>query len=183
MLGVLNRVGTAQMPWDWADVTAGAGTDSITWAFEWNADSLVWGENFVCCMPLEDQAATSNNPGIGTPFAGNLEVYPVYRVEQYMGTVEMANPEITTARLPTVVRGALYVPGDRRPETGDRVALLDIAGRKALDLRCGTNDVSRLSPGVYFVSEQSASGRQHSGSSASGVMLDASSVTKVIIQK
>ena len=34
--------------------------------------------------------------------------------------------------------------------------LLDISGRKVLGLKPGANDVSRLAPGVYFVSEQSA---------------------------
>jgi hypothetical protein len=29
--------------------------------------------------------------------------------------------------------------------------LLDISGRKMLDLRPGPNDVGRLAPGVYFV--------------------------------
>jgi len=28
---------------------------------------------------------------------------------------------------------------------------MDAAGRKVLDLRPGPNDISRLSPGVYFV--------------------------------
>jgi len=32
-------------------------------------------------------------------------------------------------------------------------ALLDVSGRKVLDLRPGANDVSRLAPGVYFVRE------------------------------
>ena len=34
--------------------------------------------------------------------------------------------------------------------------LLDITGRKVLDLKPGLNDVSRLTPGVYYVAERSA---------------------------
>jgi len=34
--------------------------------------------------------------------------------------------------------------------------LLDISGQEVLDLRAGANDVSRLSPGVYFVREAQA---------------------------
>jgi hypothetical protein len=34
--------------------------------------------------------------------------------------------------------------------------LLDISGREMLDLHSGANDVSRLSPGVYFVRETQA---------------------------
>ncbi len=81
MMGVLNRVGTAQSAWNWAAITSGAGTDSITWTYNWGADSLISGENFVCCVPFEDQAAITNNLGIGSAFAGNLEVYPIYRVK------------------------------------------------------------------------------------------------------
>jgi len=39
------------------------------------------------------------------------------------------------------------------PDNSDRVprlSLLDIAGRNVLELQPGANDVSRLSPGVYF---------------------------------
>jgi hypothetical protein len=38
-------------------------------------------------------------------------------------------------------------------ERGASSALLDVAGRKAMELRAGANDVSWLSPGVYFVRE------------------------------
>jgi hypothetical protein len=34
--------------------------------------------------------------------------------------------------------------------------LLDAAGRKVAELRAGTNDVSKLAPGVYFVREAQA---------------------------
>jgi hypothetical protein len=37
------------------------------------------------------------------------------------------------------------------PSLRPRGELLDISGRKVLDLRPGENDVSRLAPGVYFV--------------------------------
>ncbi len=56
----------------------------------------------------------------------------------------------------TIVRGNLFLTGDRRPETGDRVALMDAAGRRVMELRPGPNDVHHLSPGVYFVRSQSA---------------------------
>jgi len=57
-----------------------------------------------------------------------------------------------------------------------RAVLLDAAGRQATELRPGPNDVRHLAPGVYFVIEQSALSRQHSG-------LDASRVTKVIFAR
>jgi len=59
-------------------------------------------------------------------------------------------------RLPTIVRGVLFLPRDVT-ETSDvsgrvpRPVLLDITGRKVLDLKPGRNDVGMLPVGVYFV--------------------------------
>jgi hypothetical protein len=52
----------------------------------------------------------------------------------------------------TVVRGVLFLPANGAGRTANG-ALLDICGRKVLDLMAGTTDVSRLTPGVYFVRE------------------------------
>ena len=49
----------------------------------------------------------------------------------------------------TIVRGVLWLEG-RGQRSGDRAELLDIAGRKVLDLAPGANDLSPLPPGVYF---------------------------------
>ena len=174
MMGVLNRVGTAQMLWGWADVTGGGGTDSITWSYNWGTDSLISGENFVCAVPLEDQAATTNNLGLGTPFAGNLEVYPVYRMSYNVGADESPKPQASSSKLaPTLVRGVLLLDGDcPRMGTVPKTVLLDISGRQAMALRPGANDVSHVSPGVYFVrAEPSAAARRPSA------------VTKVVIQR
>lgn len=78
--GVLNRLNTTQTSWPWANITSGAGTDSVTWSFNWGTDSLIYGENFVLALPLESDAATTNNEGLGSPFTGNLTVYPLYRM-------------------------------------------------------------------------------------------------------
>jgi len=51
---------------------------------------------------------------------------------------------------PTIVRSVLMI-GVRGRETGDRAELLDISGRKVLDLKPGANDVRALAPGVHFV--------------------------------
>jgi hypothetical protein len=78
-------------------------------------------------------------------------------------------PEISSAIAPvasTIVRGVLYLPPSPSPlPTGEgsgvrEASLLDAAGRNVLSLRPGFNDVSRLSPGVYFLrSEPSAASR------------------------
>jgi len=67
------------------------------------------------------------------------------------------------ANVTTLVHGVLNLPRDMteiRPGISDRVprpVLLDASGRTVMQLRPGSNDVSRLAPGVYFVrSEPSA---------------------------
>jgi DNA-binding beta-propeller fold protein YncE len=57
---------------------------------------------------------------------------------------------------PTIIRGTLYLPRDmtETSDVSDRVprpVLLDISGRKVMDLKPGPNDVRALAPGVYFV--------------------------------
>jgi hypothetical protein len=96
-----------------------------------------------------------------------------------LGGVEEQGPRPKARSLtpsPTIVRGVLELP--RKPGTVPAglgtvpiFALLDISGRKVLGLHPGANDVSRLAPGVYFVAEQAAGGRQKAG------------VRKVVIQR
>jgi hypothetical protein len=70
------------------------------------------------------------------------------------GVAEVLSDErrATSARA-TIVRGLLgFAPagGTGRTAPGE---LLDVSGRKVLDLHPGANDVRALAPGVYFVHE------------------------------
>lgn len=57
------------------------------------------------------------------------------------------------------VRGVLTLGAvDSRQNTAYRTGRLNAAGRRALDLVAGSNDVSHLAPGVYFVCGQPAFG-------------------------
>jgi hypothetical protein len=76
-------------------------------------------------------------------------------------------------RLPTIVRGVLFMPVS--PFT-IHYSLFDRTGRRVMTLVPGPNDVSGLSPGVYFVRGQSAFSSQHSKPSAVGCR-------KVVIQR
>jgi hypothetical protein len=68
------------------------------------------------------------------------------------GVEETDNGEVKGQRGgATIVRGVLFLNSDRGPKTGDRPALLDISGRRLMELHPGANDVRHLSPGVYFV--------------------------------
>jgi hypothetical protein len=79
-----------------------------------------------------------------------LQICQFYGAGIEEGRQPMANGLRPSA---TVIRGMLMI-GDRGPKTGDRAELLDASGRKVLDLKTGANDVSRLAPGVYFISER-----------------------------
>jgi hypothetical protein len=74
---------------------------------------------------------------------------------------------IRLARVPSQVRGILPLPGERDAE------LLDITGRRVMDLQPGENDISRLSPGVYFVREEGPSIQGSAGPS----------VRKIVVQR
>jgi len=61
----------------------------------------------------------------------------------------------------TVIRGMLRT-GDSRQNTGYRADLLDISGRKVMELVPGPSDVRHLAPGVYFVREKGSRGASES---------------------
>ena len=70
------------------------------------------------------------------------------------GIEEAPSAEVRTAKLmPTIARGVLVLPEalGRKPQT---TSLLGISGRRVMELHSGANDVSRLSPGVYFVRDE-----------------------------
>lgn len=76
------------------------------------------------------------------------------RLGPFPGVSEGYKPQFAYAKLePTIVRGVLRLPGatNLKPQTA---SLLDVSGRRVMDLRPGANDVSRLAPGVYFVREE-----------------------------
>jgi YVTN family beta-propeller protein len=64
--------------------------------------------------------------------------------------VQMPQAEFrTTYASPTMVHGVLPLPPSAVSHQPS--ALVDISGRRVLDLHAGSNDVSRLAPGVYFL--------------------------------
>jgi hypothetical protein len=85
------------------------------------------------------------------------------------GVAETHTPQLSIRNIrPSIVRDVLNLqPAICNLQS--EIALLSVNGRKVMNLSPGANDVRALAPGVYFVRQ------------ASGVMHDASSVTKVII--
>ena len=88
------------------------------------------------------------------------------------GVAELPSSEVRTTNTATIVRGSLLLT---EAVGGKRLAvnahLLDVSGRKVLDLKPGPNDVQALAPGVYYAR------------GASAVKREASSVTKVVITR
>jgi hypothetical protein len=73
------------------------------------------------------------------------------RSDRPYGLAEQRRPQASSrASLATVVRGVLFLPeaSSLKPQAA---SLMDICGRRVLELHPGANDVSRLSPGLYFV--------------------------------
>jgi YVTN family beta-propeller protein len=95
MMGVLNHPTNTQQKWQWANTTYGSGTDSIHWSWNWGTDSIILGENFICVQPLEMDAASTNNEGLGTPFAGNRLIYPLYLMTPIITATAIGNGIIT----------------------------------------------------------------------------------------
>jgi hypothetical protein len=68
----------------------------------------------------------------------------------YVGIADEPRTLTPQLAIPTIVRGILVLNSSFDIRNS---SLLDASGRRALDLRPGANDVSRLAPGVYFVRE------------------------------
>jgi len=68
------------------------------------------------------------------------------------GIEEDLRPQAASAKPSTsVVRGVLYLPSASSFRRETSSVLLDVSGRKEMDLVPGANDVRALAPGVYFV--------------------------------
>jgi len=108
---------------------------------------------------------------------GHGAIYYKRNLTGNVGIEEGLRPQAASRKpAATIVHGLLSLEGTsgekREARGGLRVAsceLRDIAGRKAMNLEPGANDVSRLAPGVYFI--HSSIDTRHS------------SITKVVIAK
>jgi len=79
------------------------------------------------------------------------------RIGALAGIQEQAGTLFSGPSGGTIVRGVLFLPKSTSPSS-NASCLLDVSGRKVMDLRPGANDLGRLSPGVYFVRTATADG-------------------------
>ncbi|MGC9110984.1 MAG: Omp28-related outer membrane protein [candidate division WOR-3 bacterium] len=64
--------------------------------------------------------------------------------------------KITSIVLPAVIRNRLFLPAPPAPGQPAKTVLIDATGRQVMNLKPGLNDISRLSPGIYFIQGPSA---------------------------
>ncbi len=81
---------------------------------------------------------------------------PLAKVEETLSRGSRAS------RTASLVRGVLLLPASCVVRRASSV-LLDISGRKVMELAPGANDVSRLASGVYFIRPASSAGFEASG--------------------
>jgi DNA-binding beta-propeller fold protein YncE len=84
--------------WSAGTIIGNASTSSVSWNWNWGTDSLLPGLNYLSCAAFESNSGTTNNYGTGTPFSGNVTVYPIlyYRPIQIMSVPaapSLASPE------------------------------------------------------------------------------------------
>jgi hypothetical protein len=78
---------------------------------------------------------------------------------------------VVMSRPPTIIRGVLTFEAANGAGRMANGALIDISGRRVLDLSPGANDVRALAPGVYFVRQQGSRGQGLEGSSVRKVIV------------
>jgi hypothetical protein len=113
--------------------------------YDTQTDSLV----AECPIPFEATSVTPN-PEQGCIYIGCEDAILVYS-DVPPGVEEAPNAEVRTANpMPTVVRGILFLSEAASPKP-QAARLLDVSGRRVMNLRAGANYVRALAPGVYFV--------------------------------
>jgi DNA-binding beta-propeller fold protein YncE len=121
--------------------------DSTLLVYDGTTDSLI------ARVPVPSPGYVAVNPADGRVYVGS-SYSDVYVIRDPSGVAEARAIGEEGWKPPTIIRGVLSLPPSAHP--GSPPPLLDICGRKVLDLLPGPNDVRGLAPGVYFVRGPSA---------------------------
>jgi subtilisin family serine protease len=131
----------------WGDIPSGRSDTNTADPFMLDADSsIVPGTQFTCSLFISGDSAVL--------YATVIELQITVGVPLEAVRSSPA-PRPTTSGAATIVRGVLFLPEAARSKR-QAASMLDISGRKVLDLTPGANDVRALAPGVYFVREAQA---------------------------
>ncbi|UCG42703.1 MAG: T9SS type A sorting domain-containing protein, partial [candidate division WOR-3 bacterium] len=106
-------------------------------------------------------------PGGGAIFTGEGLLHMYWNAPWRTGVAEESPKHEGQRTNQTVCRGVLRLADGSR-ETVDRAWLLDVTGRKVMELAPEQNDIRHLAPGIYFLRSTEGGTR--------------SAVTKVVIQ-
>jgi hypothetical protein len=128
-------------------------TDQDTWTCRFpSAIDHFDGDTFRI-LYIIDQHAGFWPSGEGPATRSPVVVHKVPVTPQSIASSEEVPASLRPAA--TIIRGVLYAGHDRNPPSDfgscPKCVLLDVTGRKAMDLKPGQNDVRALAPGVYFV--------------------------------
>jgi hypothetical protein len=114
--------------------------DGSNWFVVWEDDRSGPSEYHIYAARVSQAGSVLEPGGFRISATGGLEE---------SGAVRMAQGD--RGRKATIIGGVLRLPPASSVGHVASSVLLDICGRKVLDLRPGLNDVRRLSPGVYFL--------------------------------
>ncbi len=133
-------------------------------------DSLGWHRRLVTTTTDRGSRVDVEIDTLGQPVVAfsTLDGVWIARGVDVLGTTGPESVQVIPSRWPTISSGLLML-SSREDDAG----LLDIVGRKVMDLRPGPNDTRHLAPGVYFVREEGPRGQVSEGSS----------VRKIVIQR
>jgi len=117
-------------------------------------------------------------------YCANVQGSSISVLHAAPGVQETMNDERGTMDvIATIIHGVLVLGAvDSRQHTAYRAELLDITGRRVLDLHHGPNDVRSLAPGVYFVITPSSSSSPPEGEMDGVRGPSAVTVRKIVIE-
>jgi len=151
-----SSVCTDPMGWAWAAWTRGDSTPVVSYdrGGGWAAPEAVTES---CAMATSIRAENDGRMHVFFVAAKSGRHYSTYRLDRPAVTEGPALADRAAWPQVTFIRGVLFLVVGHDPippvesELCPRPVLLDISGRRMMDLVPGANDVSGIAPGVYFM--------------------------------